>query len=150
MQTMRGDLWGMHGEGHWVCVTTNGVVGSSGLVMGAGIAKEAAIRYPELKAHWGDGVMKHGNVPMCYIPGRLLSFPTKHHWRHPSDLPLIQSSAKKLVEWWTFVEAWYKMSGEEPKPICLPKPGCGNGGLLWSQVEPAISGMLNDNFIVML
>lgn len=66
-------------QGDAVCITTNGIVKTNGeAVMGAGIAKEANIRY-NLARELGTKLRNGGNH--CYIIGRsdkaVISFPTK-------------------------------------------------------------------------
>ena len=152
MLTQSGDLWHYHRKGHWLCVTTNGVVNAQGLlVMGKGVALEAAERFPGLRANWGELVIALGNRPFAYPPGRLISFPTKHHWKNPSDLELIRKSAEGLMLWWPYVASSFTMAHKTILPICLPKVGCGNGGLDWeTQVRPLISGILNENYMVIV
>ncbi len=121
-------------------VTTNGIVKSNGLaVMGAGVAKAFARRYPQLPAILGRKLIESGNqVHHLLNLGNIdiFSFPTKHHWRVPADLGLIVTSARTLAILAT------------SRPDCifvLTKPGCGLGGLSWSEVKDAISPILPDN-----
>lgn len=152
MQLQTGDVWHYHDKGHWLCVTTNGIVNAHGLlIMGKGLALEAAQRFPGLRANWGELVRALGNRPFAYPPGRLISFPTKHHWRDPSDLTLIRASAESLMLWWPYVASSFTIASKQILPICLPKVGCGNGGLDWkSQVCPALSGILDENYIAIV
>jgi len=152
MRTQSGSLWHYHAMGHWVCIPTNGVVNRQGLlVMGKGLAWDAAKRFPGLRSNWGELVAALGNQPFAYPPGQLISFPTKHHWVNPSDLSLIRSSAKNLTLWWPHVASSYTMASKEPLPICLPKVGCGNGGLDWeTQVRPILSELLDDNYMAVI
>ncbi len=105
-------------------ITTNGIVKSNGLaVMGAGVAKAFAQCYPQLPSILGQKLIESGNqvhhlLSLSNID--IFSFPTKHHWRERSDLTLIITSAQT-------------------------KPGCGLGGLSWSEVKNAISPILPDN-----
>ena len=152
MLIQQGNLWEFHSQGYWICIPTNGIVNSQGLlVMGKGVALEAAQRFPGLRANWGELVKAEGNQPIPYPPGRLISFPTKHHWKDPSDLPLIRASATKLTSWWHLVASSYTMAHKEILPLCLPKVGCGCGGLDWeSQVEPILSWILNNNYMAVV
>ena len=152
MRTQSGSLWYYHALGHWICIPTNGVVNRDGLlIMGKGLACDAAERFPEVRKNWGNLVAGLGNHPFAYPPGRLISFPTKHHWSNPSDLSLIRSSAITLTLWWPQVMASYTMASKEILPICLPKVGCGNGGLDWeTQVRPILAELLHENYMVVI
>lgn len=152
MQIQQGNLWDYHKRGHWVCVTTNGVVNSAGLlIMGKGVALEAAERFPGLRRLLGEKVLQHGNAPVLCPFERVISFPTKHHWKDPSDPELIRSSTEGLKKCWPIVRDLATMAGVQPLPICLPKVGCGNGGLDWNiQVLPLLEGLLDENYIAVL
>lgn len=121
------------------CVTTNGVIKRNGeLVMGAGIAKTAALLYPELPRILGDKVNSFGNNVYVINEIAIASFPTKHHWTQKSSIELIERSCKQLLEQsydWDY--------------ILLPRPGCSNGGLQWRDVKPIVSKYLKDDkFII--
>lgn len=152
MQIQQGNLWDYHNRGHWVCVTTNGVVNSAGLlIMGKGVALEAVERFPGLRRLLGSKVKQHGNVPILCPAERIITFPTKHHYRDNSDLALIRASTEGLKKCWPIVRDLDTMTGVQPLPICLPKVGCGNGGLDWTtQVQPILNGLLDENYIVVL
>jgi hypothetical protein len=54
MQELVGNIWDHHQDG-WIVVTTNGIIKSNGdAVMGAGIALEAARKFPDLPRQLGD------------------------------------------------------------------------------------------------
>lgn len=54
MKVIPGNLWDMHQKGHWVCVPTNGIVkAGNDLVMGNGVARDAANLFPGLSTNWG-------------------------------------------------------------------------------------------------
>ena len=124
-----------------LCVTTNGVVKkrNKNAVMGAGIAKAFAGRYPQLPAILGRKLIESGNqVHHLLSLGNvdIISFPTKHHWRDRSDLNLIIISTRTLA---------ILASSEPDCTFVLPKPGCGLGGLSWSEVKNMLSPILPDN-----
>lgn len=132
------------GDTEAVCITTNGMVKKNGhAVMGAGIAKEANIRYhvsKDLAAH----LNAHGNIP-CLLPQtgengcHLITFPTKTDWRDKSDIQLIRRSAALLKD----------LCDTHGVTRCfLVPPGCGLGGLSWNQVKLSIKDILDDRFIV--
>jgi hypothetical protein len=121
------------------CVTTNGVVNNKGyLVMGAGIAKHAKRRFPELPYIFGQNVDERGNHVKIVDNYGIASFPTKHHWKNNSDINLILRSCRELV---CFAKNW--------DYVLLPRPGCNLGGLEWLEVKPLIQQILHqDKFIV--
>lgn len=113
-------------------------------VMGAGVAKEAAARFPSLPGALG-GAIQGSRLP--YIPvyqcgpaTHLVCFPTKRDWRKPSDLTLIDDQLPWLVSH-ADIGGW--------QTVALPRLGCGLGQLDWAtQVRPLLSGLLDDRFVV--
>jgi O-acetyl-ADP-ribose deacetylase (regulator of RNase III) len=65
----------------------------------------------------------------------VINFPTKKHWRDPSELEWVREGLKDLVR----VVREYGI-----RSVALPALGCGNGGLEWSQVRPEIEAALGD------
>ena len=110
--------------------------------MGAGIAKEAVNRCKGIDKKLGMYLTRYGNRAFYmgeYNGYIVLTFPTKNDWRNPTDIDLIKTSAKQIVE---ICDKW----GIEK--CYLPRPGCSNGGLSWEFVKDNISNILNDRFIV--
>lgn len=71
---------------------------------------------------------------------RIITFPTKHHWRDESDLELIRTSAEQLID---------ICEGRGITSCYLTRPGCALGGLDWeSQVRPLLEPILDDRFII--
>lgn len=142
MQIVYADLWNL-AHGAVLAITTNGTVKKDGAcVMGRGIAREAAEKFPELPYRLGNYLNRYGN--RCFNLGiwenyRLVSFPVKHNWWEKADISLIECSARQLVE------MAVKFNWER---IFLPRPGCGNGGLKWEQVKPVLENVLDDRFVV--
>lgn len=141
MRYIVGDLWTAPADVR--CITTNGVTNRNGeAVMGRGCAKQAAERFPELPRQLGEWLTSHGNMPMLaellISDGvELLTFPVKHHWRDRASTALIERSAIHIVQLANVLE-WQR--------IVVPRPGCGNGGLSWRQVEPILEGHFDDRF----
>lgn len=135
-----GNLWTYLAEA--IVVTTNGILDRNGhLVMGAGVAKQAKLKFQQLPEMLGRAVKETGNIPY-YIPQfGIMSFPTKHHWKNKSDIRLIEASAKQAV----LLADEYKLFR-----IIMPPPGCGNGGLIWEDVFQVISPILDDRFICLV
>ncbi len=130
-----------------VCITTNGVLRSNGhAVMGAGNAKQASLLWPFLPDILGQMIKDSGNhvyhLATDFFNFRstsILSFPTKEHWKDPSVPELIVRSAQELLAM-AEAFAW--------KRVLLPPPGCGLGGMRWSEVNSLLSPILDDRFTV--
>ena len=146
-----------------LCITTNGIVRANGIaVMGAGVAKACRDRFPQtpvilgqpfpalqrrglrLTAFRGQKLALFGNQVhylLTHNKTHILSFPTKHDWRHPSDMNSIVASARTLAELASL------------RPSCtfiLTCPGCGCGGLSWSSVKDTISFLPDNCWIINL
>lgn len=117
--------------------------------MGRGIARIADLKFG-LAEQLAGYLKKYGNRLFYMGPktdrhtGRTMSviaFPTKHDWRNDSDLDLIVTSARQLVD------VCDKFGIRTCYLIC---PGCANGHLDWeTQVRPAIEPILaDDRFVV--
>ncbi|MGH3847342.1 MAG: hypothetical protein ACRDS0_38870 [Pseudonocardiaceae bacterium] len=134
-----------------VGITTNGFVKANGAcVMGRGCAREARDRWPGLDQRIGAYVRQYGNRPFRlrvsgFAPD-LVTFPVKPErgpkgepgWTAEAELPLMLESAAHLVvmaDKFGWGEVW------------LPRPGCGNGRLIWDEVGPALADVLDDRFI---
>lgn len=161
MQEIVGDLFAHNEQGpEAICVTTNGFVNSQGaLTMGRGCAREAKVRWPGIQMTAGELVRDQGNNvflltevdeegiflparlgwPKLLVPYHVLTFPTKHHWREPSDIKLIDKSCQQLRR--HVDEAGFNS-------VVLPRPGCGLGQLTWDEVRPICQAYLDDRFFV--
>lgn len=150
MREAKADLWDYLKVGAVICVTTNGQVRNGANVMGKGCAKEARDRCPGVAFRIGNLIKQHDNrcfrLPMGMLVGfppqgewTLVAFPTKHHWREPSDPKLIIDSCEQLVAMADKFE-WTE--------VVMPRPGCGNGQLNWVDVKEMIEPMLDNRFLV--
>lgn len=143
MRTLTGqDLWEFHTRGEWCAISTNGVCRTTGdAVMGAGLAKQAAERFPDLPRWLGERLRQYGNVPQAFPSIRLVTLPTKDHWRNNSNIHLIRNS----------IHAARQILNDHDIP-CLycPPLGCGLGGLQWHDVAQAITPWIDDRFIFVL
>jgi len=133
-------------EADAVCVTTNGIIKANGrAVMGAGVAKSFRDAYPGCDEMLAKHIRRNGHVVGAFMyfcedsEGAVVSFPTKQHWKNPSDIRLIHASAMWL-------EGLADMLGW--KNVWLPRPGCSNGGLDWADVKPVIEPFFDDRFTV--
>lgn len=65
----------------------------------------------------------------------IVNFPTKEHWRNPSQMIWIEEGLQDLRRF--IIE-------NEVKSIAIPALGAGNGGLDWQAVEINIEQALGD------
>lgn len=136
-----GDFWGM--PARVKCITTNGDVNAQGLaVMGRGVAKDFAMKFPQGRRLLGDRLKREPNEPHYIISDDVTqywSFPVKHHWQEKADLSLIYRSAQILVGLMKSIDGI----------VLIPRPGCGNGGLRWEHVKPVIAPIFrNDRYVL--
>ena len=118
----------------WVGITTNGCVRRDGCcVMGRGTAKQALSYYPGIAFALGTRIKAGGNHVYLFPEMGIFSFPVKHHWQEPADLDLIERSAFEVS-----VLACNRAKAEQ---FYLPRPGCGNGRLLWKNVKPVLKSL---------
>jgi hypothetical protein len=140
MLEVRGDLWDFHKAGHWVVITVNEVRTNKGrAVMGRGVALQAAQRWPELPVLLGNTIAQNGNHVAHANTYRLIFFPVKHDWRELADLELIKRSAEELVR----LADNFPVTFDGGIRICLPRPGCANGGRTWEEVGPILENVLH-------
>lgn len=137
MRVVEADLWEFHRAGNIIVITTNGTINRRGeVVMGRGIAAQAKLRFPRVPKLIADLVTKVGNIPLHLVNQRLVTFPVKHNWWERADLLLIRESAARLRQLWDL--------GRRHEMVYMPRPGCGNGGRRWDEVEPILDEFLND------
>ncbi len=144
MRVVEKNLWDAHAEGKTVVITTNGYVNGRGLaVMGRGVARQAAERFPSLPRQLAERIYTEGktggNRVHHFQEERIITFPVKHKWFEDADLELICKSAVELV-------ALLDKLPQE-KPVAMPKPGCGNGKLKWGDVEPVLDSILVEGYV---
>ncbi|MCK9470137.1 MAG: ADP-ribose-binding protein [Bacilli bacterium] len=143
MKLIRKDFWSIIDEFEVACITTNGFVKKNGdAVMGRGIAKEAAIKYPQLPTMLGDKLKENGNKVQSIDKIRntiLCAFPVKHNWYEEADINLIRKSCKELMD---------IINKHDVKSVLLNMPGVGNGKLDFNTVKFAIEELLDDRVTV--
>src|SRR5437667_5012324 len=112
-------------------------------VMGKGIALQFKKKYPEMYEEYRRaceaGEVQPGKMHVferkdILNPRYIINFPTKRHWRSPSRIEDIKTGLAALAE---------EIQKREIKSIALPPLGCGNGGLEWDEVLPAIKKALS-------
>jgi hypothetical protein len=130
------DMWG---KTDLFLFTSNPIVNSRGLaVMGRGIAKQIADKYPQVQREFGDYLKFPGPDfscdRLCIVDNQLVGFfMVKDHWRSPARLDIISDSVDELG---AMASAYDR--------IDLNFPGIGNGKLTREAVLPIIQ-FLPDN-----
>lgn len=140
MLRQRGDLWELYDAGEAKIVVTTNIGWDPHDYqnnMGAGMALQAARRYPELPYWYGmfcrenlhgtPVVERYGLVFLPVKPLKDMRDPERS-WDQLASVPLIERGLRQLLE----------VEGE----IALAYPGCGNGGLGFEQVEPLLERYL--------
>ncbi len=111
-------------------------------VMGKGIALMFKETFPNnFKAY--EAACKRGEVQIgrmfiterhdMYGPKWIINFPTKEHWRSPSQIEWIEEGLKDLAR---------VIRENKIKSVAVPPLGTGNGGLDWHEVRAKIEGEL--------
>lgn len=113
-------------------------------VMGKGIALQFKNQYPEnykvYKAACDKGELKVGKILIVkdgdlFNQKFIVNFPTKQHWRSPSEISYIQDGLIALKK---------AIKEYDIQSIAIPPLGCGLGGLDWNVVKPMIIEALQD------
>lgn len=121
-------------------------------VMGAGLAKQFKIQYPDMfnwyKEECKNDQFNIGEI-LYYFSSEdkkwIINFPTKKHWKDQSTLEYIEEGLKGLCKDLVFEKA-VKINS-----IAIPALGCGLGGLNWNNVKNLIYEYLsNVNFDVII
>lgn len=107
-------------------------------VMGKGLALQFKQVFPENFVQYQQacltGRVKPGQMFVTQTeyfanPQYIINFPTKRHWRNPSQIGDIEAGLEALAR---------TVEQLEIKSIAVPALGCGNGGLEWLKVLPLI------------
>lgn len=143
MKEITGDIWDFHKQGHWIVITTNGIIKSNGrAVMGKGIALQAKERFYRLPLLLGNWIRDFGNTLGIFQDYHIVTLPTKNHWSEISDIKLIDSQCQILAKAFGFA------SGRQKETVYMVRPGCGLGELNWKDVKPILEKYLDDKFVV--
>jgi O-acetyl-ADP-ribose deacetylase (regulator of RNase III) len=109
-------------------------------VMGAGVAREFAKRYPEMllvyKVMCGNKRLRPGMVWAWEASPIILCVATKDHFRNRSRIAWIDEAAQNLIGVAEYLEL---------KSVAMPAIGCGLGGLDWDLVEDVLLDHLEDS-----
>jgi len=113
-------------------------------VMGKGIALQFKRKWPANTQAY-EAACKRGEV----VPGKMfvfdngglvepkfiINFPTKRHWRQPSQMSDIDAGLVDLIA---------RIKDLNIQSIAIPPLGCGNGGLDWIDVRPRIEAAFKE------
>lgn len=115
-------------------------------VMGAGVALAFKNKYPEMFKEYAKdcklGLIKPGlpsvwnNTDMFTKELEIINFPTKNHWRKPSEYEYVENGLKWLSDY---------LKQKSYSIVTLPALGCGHGGLDWIKVKQLIEVHLADS-----
>ncbi|WP_336928868.1 type II toxin-antitoxin system antitoxin DNA ADP-ribosyl glycohydrolase DarG [Vibrio cholerae] len=132
LEFVKGDFFDFDAD---IRVNTVNCVG----VMGAGVALAFKKKYPEMFKEYArqckekeiapgkPTVWKQGDMFSKGI--EIINFPTKNHWRNPSEYEYIEDGLIWLSNY---------LKNKEGLTITLPALGCGHGGLDWGEVKQLI------------
>ena len=113
-------------------------------VMGKGIALQFKSRFREMFVAYGrackSGELQAGRMHVFKIsetsnPLFIINFPTKRDWREASRMDDIEKGLAALRQ---------EIQMRGIRSVAVPALGCGNGGLNWRRVFPAIQRALGD------
>jgi len=147
----RGDMWSVFGKTDLFLITTNPIMRKDGaVVMGRGIAKQVADKFPGLPWDFGRYLQQFsvlhrrpytGNLGM-YGGQDIGFFMVKDHWREPAQLSIIEQSVQSMLN----AMHYRGIPGGIPPRLRwdLNFPGIGNGKLKREDVLPLIE-KLPDN-----
>jgi len=139
MHELYGDLWREHAGGAVVAITTSGMLTRAGAaVLLRGCAMQARQRFPGLPKVLGALIRQHGNH-VYDLGRRIVSFPIEEDPFQIADPRLIERSCRELVDLADY-KNWTK--------IVVPRPGCGGGGLAWSEVRSVLARHFDGRFYV--
>lgn len=140
MREVIGDIWHYHNQDSrsYIVIPTDGFVKSNGCnVMGRGLARDAAKRFPSLPKMLGGHLDLNGNHVAEWPSIKLYTFPVKDVWYNKADVDLICRSVGEILD----------IVPPERK-VYIPRVGCGNGGLDWTEVQHILGGNLDGRFTV--
>jgi O-acetyl-ADP-ribose deacetylase (regulator of RNase III) len=111
-------------------------------IMGKGIALQFKKKFPKMyeayRVACASGEVMPGRMHVFERsdqanPRYIINFPTKRHWRSPSQMEDIEAGLSALRK---------EIEDRGIRSVAVPPLGCGNGGLSWRDVRPAIERAL--------
>lgn len=139
MKIVIGNIWAHEFDDHLRVIPVNiGWKANGENVMGRGVARQAATRFPNLQAWYGWRCEAMAGNACLYRYYDLVLFPVKPlnkekpylSWQQPASLELIRASARQLA------------SQYYTERVVLPLVGCGNGELDPVDVLPILDDIL--------
>jgi len=106
--------------------------------MGKGLALTVAQEYPMVKLEYkrlcrGRKINTEGGLGWASSEGiNFCLFPTKRHWKYPSQIDWIKNGLRAL-----------QADLLPSEIVAIPALGCGEGRLPWEQVRPLIHEYMN-------
>jgi len=146
MKEVIGDLWDFHAKGDWIVIPTNCVVRTDGrAVMGAGVAKKAASKFPYLPKLLGLHISLYGSKPFIFWEYGLICLPSKYNFSEIADMGLLEEGARNLP---LIRQLILEKTTLDTIPIYLPRLGTGLGRRKWDLVKIMLAAYLDDDFVV--
>jgi len=139
MKFASGNIWEFHNEGEYITVTINRCLRSNGFaVMGAGIAKQARIRFPEIESVVGAWIKSDPQKLVYRDDGyKMLFVVTKYDWRFNSSYEIVKNSTIELL----------KICQNIDGNVHVVPFGAGMGGLDLKTVVSIMGEILDDKYI---
>jgi len=106
--------------------------------MPRGTALQAAKRFPGISFILGKKIKQYG-MHVFDLGDGIVSFPVQNSPFENPELKIIRQSCRELV----------KLANDNDwSKIIVPRPGCGHGGLSWSEVQPVLTDYIDSRFII--
>ncbi len=139
MLELIGKLWDFHARGEFVAITTGGAVDRHGAAqMPRGCAAQAKELFPGIEQVLGRMISLHGNH-VHDLGNRIISFPVENSPYENPEMRIIERSCRELL---AMVDHY------DYQRIIVPRPGCGGGGLEWSDVSKILDRYFDDRFLI--
>ena len=157
MRTVIGNIWDYHDDKSALVIPINiGWKRDKTNAMGRGLARQAALKYPELPSRVGtlcrlSGSAMHPSIiHLNHRSRQFIAFPSKPlnienphlSWRGDADYDLIRRGLDYMIK--------YSSSFALTQRVLFPLVGCGNGGLLISEVLPLLDQLEDEHFLLVV
>lgn len=150
MKKIKGNIWNYHKNNAYIIIPTNlGWTKENKNVMGRGIAKQASLKFPVLPFDYGKTlkenyinninsniILFHDLKVICFATKPLNKTDPHLSWKQNSSIEQIINSCYDLKE--------YIQENNFNNQIFIPKVGCGNGCLNFSDIETILEDILGN------